>query len=184
MIIENDESENLSSLDLTILQSLDSRQFGFIKLNAPENSKKKALVLKAIKYLEQMLIEAQSQKLLSELDKLNADEDGKQDSIPMEVDEDNQKESLHTTQEIDKMKDIEEKCSEDSAKKVDLDEKTIDIDPKTYCKLGHFHLLLEDYAKALSAYQKYRSLRNDHWKDTPFLYGLGIVYQHFNSLRW
>lgn len=21
------------------------------------------------------------------------------------------------------------------------------IDPKTYCKLGHFHLLLEDYAK-------------------------------------
>lgn len=25
--------------------------------------------------------------------------------------------------------------------------KGIDIDPKTYCKLGHFHLLLEDYAK-------------------------------------
>lgn len=23
------------------------------------------------------------------------------------------------------------------------------IDPKTYCKLGHFHLLLEDYAKGL-----------------------------------
>lgn len=25
--------------------------------------------------------------------------------------------------------------------------KGINIDPKTYCKLGHFHLLLEDYAK-------------------------------------
>jgi histone demethylase len=25
--------------------------------------------------------------------------------------------------------------------------KEISIDPKTYCKLGHFHLLLEDYAK-------------------------------------
>lgn len=37
---------------------------------------------------------------------------------------------------------------------------------------------------ALSAYQKYRDLRHDHWKDTPFLYGLGIVYQHFNALRW
>lgn len=27
------------------------------------------------------------------------------------------------------------------------DDKSIDIDPKTFCKLGHFHLLLEDYAK-------------------------------------
>lgn len=26
----------------------------------------------------------------------------------------------------------------------------ISIDPKTYCKLGHFHLLLEDYAKGIS----------------------------------
>lgn len=26
-------------------------------------------------------------------------------------------------------------------------EKAIDIDPKTYCKLGHFHLLLEDFTK-------------------------------------
>lgn len=25
--------------------------------------------------------------------------------------------------------------------------KEINIDPKTYCKLGHFHLLLDDYAK-------------------------------------
>lgn len=27
------------------------------------------------------------------------------------------------------------------------DEEEISIDPRTYCKLGHFHLLLEDYAK-------------------------------------
>jgi histone demethylase len=27
--------------------------------------------------------------------------------------------------------------------------KEINIDPKTYCKLGHFHLLLEDYAKGV-----------------------------------
>lgn len=26
-------------------------------------------------------------------------------------------------------------------------DKGIDIDPKTYCKLGHFNLLIEDYAK-------------------------------------
>lgn len=27
--------------------------------------------------------------------------------------------------------------------------KEINIDPKTYCKLGHFHLLLEDYQKGM-----------------------------------
>lgn len=26
-------------------------------------------------------------------------------------------------------------------------EKETNIDPKTYCKLGHFHLLLENYAQ-------------------------------------
>lgn len=29
----------------------------------------------------------------------------------------------------------------------DDDQEEISIDPRTYCKLGHFHLLLEDYAK-------------------------------------
>ena len=29
-------------------------------------------------------------------------------------------------------------------------DKGIDIDPKTYCKLGHFHLLLEDYPKGVA----------------------------------
>lgn len=29
-------------------------------------------------------------------------------------------------------------------------EKAIDIDPKTYCKLGHFNLLLEAYPKGKS----------------------------------
>jgi len=29
----------------------------------------------------------------------------------------------------------------------DTNDKGINIDPKTYCKLGHFHLLLADYPK-------------------------------------
>lgn len=29
----------------------------------------------------------------------------------------------------------------------DANSKNISIDPRTYCKLGHFHLLLEDYPK-------------------------------------
>lgn len=58
------------------------------------------------------------------------------------------------------------------------------LDPKTYCKLGHFHLLLEDYAKAMSAYQQYFVLKADYWKDAPFLYGLGIVYFYFSAFQW
>lgn len=143
-----------------------------------------------------MLIEAQAQKLLSEQTKPK--DDDKKDAS-MDVDEPEPKDPESTDVE---MKDSE-KPPEEPAKKDEPDEKPINIDPKTYCKLGHFHLLLEDYAKgkwhilirinlfksralfaALSAYQKYRDLRHDHWKDTPFLYGLGVVYQHFNALRW
>lgn len=38
----------------------------------------------------------------------------------------------------------------DKPEKQDGPGKEINIDPKTYCKLGHFHLLLEDYAKGNS----------------------------------
>lgn len=35
---------------------------------------------------------------------------------------------------------------EDDEENFDAD-KEINVDPKTYCKLGHFHLLLDDYEK-------------------------------------
>ncbi|QQP38965.1 Uncharacterized protein FKW44_019695, partial [Caligus rogercresseyi] len=56
--------------------------------------------------------------------------------------------------------------------------------PKVYSKLGHLHLLLEDFPKALSAYQKYISLEPRHWEDSRFLYGLGLVYFHYNAYPW
>lgn len=82
--------------------------------------------------------------------------------------------------------------------------KKISIDPKTWVKLGHFHLLLEEYKKgmcyewltiffvinmftfsALSAYQMfYKIEKENHWSDPNFLYGLGLVYFHFNAFQW
>lgn len=41
------------------------------------------------------------------------------------------------------------KIEESTADKDDPFSKDINIDPRTYCKLGHFHLLLEDYAKGM-----------------------------------
>lgn len=37
---------------------------------------------------------------------------------------------------------------------------------------------------AMSAYQKFFSLKEDYWRDAPFLYGLGLVYFHFNAFQW
>lgn len=82
--------------------------------------------------------------------------------------------------------------------------KPISIDPKTWVKLGHFHLLLEEYRKgnlsslsqefnwnkkkllsALSAYQMfYKTQAENHWQNTTFLYGLGLVYYHFKAYQW
>jgi hypothetical protein len=93
-----------------------------------------------------MLIEAEARKLLSEQEKPaeNDDESAKNDES-MEVDE---AEPIKAESEDAEMKESEEKPPEEpAAKKEDADEKPIDIDPKTYCKLGHFHLLLEDYSK-------------------------------------
>uniref|UniRef100_A0A8C9YD05 [histone H3]-trimethyl-L-lysine(27) demethylase n=1 Tax=Sander lucioperca TaxID=283035 RepID=A0A8C9YD05_SANLU len=58
------------------------------------------------------------------------------------------------------------------------------VDPDIFCQLGHFNLLLEDYPKALSAYQRYFSLQSDYWKNAAFLYGLGMVYFHYNAFQW
>ncbi|XP_016323310.1 lysine-specific demethylase 6A-like [Sinocyclocheilus anshuiensis] len=58
------------------------------------------------------------------------------------------------------------------------------VDPEFFCQLGHFNLLLEEYPKALSAYQRYYSLQSDYWKNAAFLYGLGMVYFHFNAFQW
>ncbi|XP_027625444.1 histone demethylase UTY-like, partial [Tupaia chinensis] len=58
------------------------------------------------------------------------------------------------------------------------------VEPDFFCQLGHFILLLEDYAKALSAYQRYYSLQADCWKNAAFLYGLGLVYFYYNAFHW
>uniref|UniRef100_A0AAZ3P7K5 [histone H3]-trimethyl-L-lysine(27) demethylase n=1 Tax=Oncorhynchus tshawytscha TaxID=74940 RepID=A0AAZ3P7K5_ONCTS len=58
------------------------------------------------------------------------------------------------------------------------------VEQELFCQLGHFNLLLEEYAKALSAYQRYYSLQSDYWKNAAFLYGLGMVYFHYNAFQW
>lgn len=332
MAQENDDI-NLTPQELQVLSELDSRLFGFLKLNEPEHAKTKALVSKAIKYLQRMLVQAQNDKMQTEFKKPSAPKRKKKDpnkvtkskaevtvppgndkvessqgtpeksnapessdkkseeSVPGEPQENNSKETPETQSsasgdtvekldlavvKIENVEDCgeEETCKEkqemdidsvskesetnvkdgdsvagpsdnsdkkdciikkeeqgetstptkecesnisdqtaqdcdstgasapdndnddedlegDEAEEEDEDlkrlsesDKNINIDPKTYCKLGHFHLLLEDYPKALSAYQRFFYLKTDHWKDPTFLYGLGLVYFHYNAFQW
>lgn len=103
--------------------------------------------MQAIKYLEQILIEAESQKLLAEQLK---PKDATEKSTLKDVDPAKNAEETIKKEEVDdvEMKDTEKSDStEEESKNEESDDSTIDIDPKTYCKLGHFHLLLEDFAK-------------------------------------
>lgn len=158
--------------------------------------------MQAIKYLERMLIQAHNQKekndsnVVESSSEGNVDSAGKKDNIAdvienVEVKNENDKPELSNDFE---MKEVTidkdgEKNDDDKAKSLnkndetELIDKEINIDPKTFCKLGHFHLLQEDFNKALSAYQKYYSLKTDYWKDTPFLYGLGLVYFHYGAFK-
>eukprot|EP00117_Sycon_ciliatum_P039949 scpid77239/ scgid29435/ Lysine-specific demethylase 6A; Histone demethylase UTX; Ubiquitously-transcribed TPR protein on the X chromosome; Ubiquitously-transcribed X chromosome tetratricopeptide repeat protein len=62
---------------------------------------------------------------------------------------------------------------------------------KIFLRLGHLNLLLRDYPRALSAYQRHLHQCKDPDQtkpgaepSAPFLYGLGLVYFHFHSLDW
>lgn len=127
-------------------------------------------LLQAVKYLEGMLIQARQaqrkeKKLSAELDELKLD-GGKGTTDGGQQQED--KESLiKEEQEVIPGQEGESKTGKDQEgdeKEKDGDgvdneeedggdddqeeeEEEISIDPRTYCKLGHFHLLLEDYAK-------------------------------------
>lgn len=51
--------------------------------------------------------------------------------------------------------------------------------------VNHLYILIFDLILAMSAYHKYyNDAEINHWKDANFLYGLGLVYFHFNSYQW
>ena len=50
------EPVTLTIGDLQVLSDLDSKQFGFLVLTEDGNVKKKAIVLKAINYLERVIV--------------------------------------------------------------------------------------------------------------------------------
>ena len=109
---KQDSSVTLTTVELQVLSELDSTQFGFVRLNEEVNSRKKSLVLKAIKYLERFIVRSRERQRRAAAEPNN---NGKN--------------------------------------------RPNDVSPTLYCKLGHLHLLLENFSKALSAYQMFFKLR-------------------------
>ncbi|XP_077515282.1 utx histone demethylase isoform X2 [Amblyomma americanum] len=164
----------LTPQELAVLAEVDSRLFGFWKLNTPENFKRKALILKGVRHLEQVLIAHQQRSKRpqgGDAETSGPAPGGTAPSLDPPVDH-----GITDTAVSGSHDRMGFQGTVSSALK--------ELDPKTYCKLGHFQLLLEDYAKALSAYQKYYAMKEDHWRDEPFLYGLGLVYFHYSAYQW
>lgn len=109
-----------------------------------------------------MLIESRSQKTSNDEKSIDKDNDKKDESMEVDtelsdkiktesndivmaeiVDEEKQKSELPEKKNDEDLNSVDDKDSS-------ANEKPINIDPRTYCKLGHFHLLLEDYAKGAS----------------------------------
>ena len=55
-------------------------------------------------------------------------------------------------------------------------------DAESLVRLGHLHLLLKNYSKALSAYQEYFNLVKN-CKNPAYFYGLGIIFLMHNSYQ-
>lgn len=145
---EPSAEDSLTSEELHSLAEIDSTLYGFFKLGTPDYDKKKALMVKGVKYLEKALVAFhQARKAQSTVGK-------------------------NKLKSADLDNNIGEK---DSHKELYI---------KIFCKLGHLNLLLEDYCKALYAYQKYFSLMEEHWKNSTFMYGLGLTYMHYNAYKW
>ena len=138
--------------ELKIVRETDSRSYGIVELSDPANAHKKTVILKAITYMEAILEQQQS-----------GDDDAKRQKM---------------TENAENGTSSNGSAVEGSSERTSTVNGTTDskVDPKLYCKLGHLHLVNRDFARARVNYEEYQRLKEDHWKDPCFLYGLGQVY--------
>ena len=150
-----------STTELEVLSELDSSAFGYLKLSEEKHARKKKLATKAISYMEQIVA----------LKNFRKRKRPGGDTVEDDLSNNNDKRTSSS--------------SSSSAAGAVAPVSSSSVKPKVYCKLGHLHLLLEDYTKALSAYRKYNLLAAEEARnDVLFLYGQGLVFFHYNAYHW
>lgn len=185
-------AERLSKKEVAVLARVNSLVFGVIKLQLAENATKRKLIEKGVRALEQVIIEVRSQCAGNDTGQgINGTPELVQiKEEPMDVDRCTVKAPImngnheHNNND-DVLSDIPVTNGNFSHfGGEENDDYPQEIPVELWCKLGHLNLLLEDYEKALSAYQRYLAGREDYWNDIPFLYGLAMVYFHFSQFEW
>nr|XP_014347121.1 PREDICTED: lysine-specific demethylase 6A isoform X2 [Latimeria chalumnae] len=177
---------SLTAQERENLSGTDSRLFGFLRLHE-DGARTKALLLKANTPRERPT-QKQPQAIVKNDPKENSAQD--QSTPQVMVEKLTQAPVCKTTQQPEgKRFHCQSIPYTALTKAVRCYESLIlkaegKVEPELFCQLGHFNLLLEDYPKALSAYQRYYSLQPDYWKNAAFLYGLGLVYFHYNAFQW
>ena len=69
------EQLTLSTVELQLLSEIDSQQFGFLKLNDDSNVRKRAIITKAIKYLERFIVRSRERQRRAQVtDRLSQDQ--------------------------------------------------------------------------------------------------------------
>ncbi|GIY83129.1 uncharacterized protein CEXT_133781 [Caerostris extrusa] len=140
MNVEESKDEAPSAFtgeELEMLSELDSTSFGFLKLNKFEESKKKSLVFKMIKCLEKYLQkEFQNKENDSSVVNKNNSENTPEKSSAICTEDVPHDESNSSDKTITILPTTEELTKEE-------------IYVRIFRKLGHFHLLLEDYVKGI-----------------------------------
>ena len=96
------------------------------------------LCFQAVKYLEGMIIAAQRQK--------ERDKQKESDSTPSSTVPDNGATAEKPSSSTATPPPAPSTPTGSGETTKDKDKGTINIEPKTYCKLGHFHLLLENFS--------------------------------------
>ncbi|XP_058984217.1 lysine-specific demethylase 6A isoform X1 [Musca domestica] len=144
--------------ELQLISDLDSKQFGCIKNNSSENDLLRDLTRRAIFVLQAITSN-------------NAKES------------ENAEEIHHPELEKPAYFDTKSNNTNFYKEQIPFHSNKL-VDPHTFCKLGHLHLLLGEFDEALSAYQQYFKREENSRRNLDFLYGLGITYFHFNAFRW
>lgn len=174
---------------------LNSRQFGFINWNNSENYILRDLVRRAITALQSIISLSESNNYET---LCTSGIEVKSSTLSIKT------EDYEAIPPIFEFPDINNINVKDEEKlKIDTSyEFNHRVDLETYCKVGHLHLILEEYNEgnkdkllqykfltffdfaALSAYQKYFRMKPTNLNNLEILYGLGLVYFHFNAFRW
>ncbi|PAA79077.1 hypothetical protein BOX15_Mlig018358g1 [Macrostomum lignano] len=180
MSSKDSDISQLSFREVKLVQDLDSLAFGFAKLgpsdtppapgaaaasSSSSSGSKRTILQKAVTYLDSLVLQSV----------IDAEEFAKQTKDSVKFDSTKSEQLAAASDE--EATDIGVVESEAARARRHFEQS---VPPALYCYLGHFHLLLEHWEQAFSAYTVYEQREPRADTNSAYLYGLGLCHYHFN----